>query len=66
MYVYLGSAVQNLADVAAGRVEGGLAQQTLFIVGLAATVAVTVFITRIARRELNKKIPGPPLEERHD
>ena len=30
MYVYLGSAAKNLADLAAGKVEGGTGQQALF------------------------------------
>src|SRR5207302_2833243 len=36
MYVYLGSTVTELADVAAGKVEGGTARLVLFFVGLAA------------------------------
>jgi uncharacterized membrane protein YdjX (TVP38/TMEM64 family) len=43
MYVYLGSTVKELADVASGNVEGGLARLVLFFVGLAATVVVTVY-----------------------
>lgn len=56
LYVYLGSAVKNLADLAAGRIEGGPAQTVLFGVGLAATIVVTVFVTRIAKRALDKAI----------
>ena len=52
MYVYLGSAARSLADVAAGQVEGGLAGRIFFWMGLAATVAVALFVTRIARRTL--------------
>jgi uncharacterized membrane protein YdjX (TVP38/TMEM64 family) len=52
MYIYLGSAFKNLAELAAGRVEGGIWGQTLFGVGLVATIVVTVFVTRIARRAL--------------
>ena len=57
MYVYLGSAAKNLADLAAGKVEGGTGQQALFGVGLLATVAVTVAVTRVAKRALNVVVP---------
>ena len=57
MYVYLGSAAKNLADLAAGKVEGGTGQQALFGVGLLATVAVTVAVTRVAKRALNAVAP---------
>jgi len=52
MYVYLGSAARSFADVAAGNVEGGLAGQIFFWVGLAATVAVAGVVTSLARRSL--------------
>lgn len=52
MYVYFGSAVTNLSALLAGEFEGGVAQQVLFWGGLAATVAVTVLVTRVARRAL--------------
>ncbi len=52
MYVYLGSAARSLADVAAGQVEGGVGQQIFFWMGLAATVAVALVVTRIARQSL--------------
>jgi uncharacterized membrane protein YdjX (TVP38/TMEM64 family) len=52
MYVYLGSAARSLADVAAGSVEGGLAGQIFFWAGLAATVLVAGFVTRLARKSL--------------
>jgi uncharacterized membrane protein YdjX (TVP38/TMEM64 family) len=52
MYVYLGSAARSLADVAAGSVEGGLAGQIFFWAGLAATILVAGFVTRLARKSL--------------
>jgi len=58
MYVYLGSAAQSLAAVAAGRVEGGAAQRILFWAGLAAAFVVAVLVTRIARRALRNAAPG--------
>lgn len=52
MYVYFGSAARSLADVAAGNVERGLAGQIFFWVGLAATILVAGFVTRLARKSL--------------
>ena len=56
MYVYLGSLAGSLADL--GAKEGGRARSpaewALYAVGLVATVAVTVIITRIARRALDR------------
>jgi uncharacterized membrane protein YdjX (TVP38/TMEM64 family) len=57
LYVYLGSAVKSLADLAAGNVQGGLGRKVLFGLGLLATVAVTVLVTRIARRALREAVP---------
>jgi uncharacterized membrane protein YdjX (TVP38/TMEM64 family) len=56
MYVYLGSLAGSLATL--GRPGAGRtpAQWTLFAVGLLATVAVTVFMTRIARAALARKV----------
>lgn len=47
MYVYFGAGLHSLADVALGRVETGTTGQVLFWFGMAATVALTVFVTRI-------------------
>ncbi|MDQ7785853.1 MAG: TVP38/TMEM64 family protein [Desulfomonilaceae bacterium] len=52
MYVYFGSAARSLADVAAGKVEGGWAGQVFFWLGLAATIIVAGFVTRLARKSL--------------
>lgn len=58
MYVYLGSTTRQLADILAGRVEKTAGQQVLFYLGLAATVAVTLVITRTARRALKAAVPS--------
>lgn len=58
MYVYFGSAVKSLADLAAGKVEGGVGRNVLFGVGLLATVAVTILITRAARKAMRGAVPG--------
>jgi uncharacterized membrane protein YdjX (TVP38/TMEM64 family) len=65
MYVYLGSAAQSLAALLSGGRRRGLAQDLLFVVGLVATVAVTVVVTRIAKRALDQRmetdrVPGSP------
>lgn len=61
LYVYLGSALQNLADLAAGRVEGGPAGKVLFGAGLLATAVVAVFVTRLARKALPEHVPADGL-----
>ena len=52
MYVYLGTAGKTAIDAASGMVERTWQQDALLGVGLAATVIVTVLITRIARNAL--------------
>lgn len=54
MYVYLGSAAGSLARVLRGEVERTPLQTALFVVGGLAAAAVTVFLTRRARAELDK------------
>ncbi|NOY45260.1 MAG: TVP38/TMEM64 family protein [Deltaproteobacteria bacterium] len=59
MYVYLGSLAGDLASVGTGQTTRTPAQWALYLTGLAATVLVTVYITRIARAALAKKVePG--------
>lgn len=53
LYVYLGSAIQNLSDLAAGRVEPSVWQTVGYVTGLVATFVVTILLTRIARRALS-------------
>ncbi len=52
MYVYLGHAAGSLAQAGAESGTRSPAQWALLVVGLLATVAVTVLVTRIARRKL--------------
>jgi len=52
LYVYIGSVAQSLAELAGGGTEGGAAGRSLLVVGLIATLVLTVFITRIATRTL--------------
>ncbi|MFQ5914954.1 MAG: TVP38/TMEM64 family protein [Nitrospinota bacterium] len=59
MYVYLGSAAKSLTDLAAGNLSGGTEQRALFGVGLAATVILTILITRMARRAMKEALVAP-------
>jgi pyruvate/2-oxoglutarate dehydrogenase complex dihydrolipoamide dehydrogenase (E3) component/uncharacterized membrane protein YdjX (TVP38/TMEM64 family) len=52
MYVYLGS----LVNVGAGQRQRTTGEWVLYGVGLLATLTVTVFVTRLARKALAKKI----------
>lgn len=57
LYVYYGKVLGSLAAVTAGvEVERGAGQWALIGVGLAATVAVTAIVTRIARRALEEEV----------
>jgi len=55
-YVYIGSLAGNLARVGAGGRAPTTGEWVLYAVGLAATVAVTVFVTRLARKALAERI----------
>ncbi|TLY72144.1 MAG: TVP38/TMEM64 family protein [Gammaproteobacteria bacterium] len=57
LYVYAGSAAANLAQALSGRVRTGKSATVLLVVGLAATVAVTALVTRVARRRLEHETP---------
>ena len=57
LYVYYGKALGSLAAVASGAApERGTGQWVMLGIGLAATVAVTAFVTRIARRALAEEV----------
>lgn len=57
LYVYIGSALQSLAEVETPTDDGGVTQKVLFWLGLAATFLVTVFVTRLARQALRTAVP---------
>ncbi len=60
MYVYLGSMVTSVADLASGAPsDGGWAQTAMLWGGLAATVVVTIFITRVAQKALKQAMAEP-------
>jgi uncharacterized membrane protein YdjX (TVP38/TMEM64 family) len=56
MYVYIGSLAGDLATLGTGGRVRTPAEWALSVVGLLATVAVTVYVTRLARAALKKRI----------
>ena len=67
MFVYVGSAIGSVAEIAAGGERTrSTAEWVLYALGLLATVVVTVYVTRIARRALKQAIPVTPDSEKGD
>lgn len=59
MYVYLGSLAGNLATLGAGETPSNpVITWTIRIIAFVATVAVTLYVTRIARRALSESVPN--------
>ncbi len=56
LYTYLGSLAGDLASLGSGRATRTPAEWALYGVGLLATAAVTLFVTRLARRALAQRI----------
>lgn len=54
LYVYLGSAAQNISEVFSGEAASG--SNWLLYVGLAATLVLTILITRFATQALNSEL----------
>lgn len=63
MYVYLGSVAGELATLGAEGRSRTTAEWILYGVGLIATVAVTIYVTKIAKKALNQKIEHNTDEE---
>jgi uncharacterized membrane protein YdjX (TVP38/TMEM64 family) len=59
LYVYMGALAGDLATLGTAGGAATTPQWVLRIVGLAATIAVTVYVTRIARKALAEKGTGP-------
>ncbi len=59
-YIYIGSGLRSLTEVAAGQTEGGWVQQVFFWGGLVATLVVMVVVTRIAQKAMKQAMPTPP------
>ncbi len=56
MYVYVGSLARDLAAMGAEERVRTPAEWSLYIVGLLATVAVTVYVTKIAKKALAQRL----------
>ncbi len=56
MYVYIGSLAGELATLGSERGSKTIGEWILYGVGLIATLAVTVYVTKISRQALNEKI----------
>ncbi|PLS68571.1 MAG: TVP38/TMEM64 family protein [Cyanobacteria bacterium M5B4] len=56
LYVYVGSLGGNLAQLGSKIEPNPLLQWTIRTIGFAATLAVTLYITRLAQRELAKEL----------
>lgn len=57
MYVYIGSLASNLATIGTQNASANpLAQWSLRIIGFSATVAVTIYLTKIAKKALEDEV----------
>ena len=57
LYVYIGSLFTDAAQLASGeRPDTGIMGNVLLVVGLLATLAVTIYVSRLARRKLREAI----------
>jgi len=56
MYVYVGSLIESLAALGADERARTTGEWILYAVGLVATVAVTIYVTRVARRAIQQKV----------
>ncbi len=56
MYVYIGSLAGDLASLGTGERTRSTGEWILLWIGLAATIVVSVFITRIAKKALDTRI----------
>ncbi|MEM8602315.1 MAG: TVP38/TMEM64 family protein [Cyanobacteria bacterium P01_H01_bin.121] len=63
MYVYLGSLAGNLATLGAGdQPTNATVTWVIRIIGFIATVAVTVYVTKVARKALDESVASPSLD----
>jgi uncharacterized membrane protein YdjX (TVP38/TMEM64 family) len=56
MYVYIGSLAGSIATIGGETSANPVAQWTIRIIGFVATVAVTLYVTKIARKALDESI----------
>jgi uncharacterized membrane protein YdjX (TVP38/TMEM64 family) len=66
LYVYIGSLITSASELASGtRPSSGVAGHALLALGLVATVAVALLITRIARKALKQALDQVPSRKEH-
>ncbi|MBK1853427.1 TVP38/TMEM64 family protein [Verrucomicrobiaceae bacterium 5K15] len=56
LYVYLGSLFKSLAELAGGEREKTNTEWVFYGLGLLATLIVTIYITKIARKAINNRV----------
>lgn len=56
LYVYIGSLTKNLATLGTGNEPANTVQWLIRIIGFMATVGVTVYVTKIAKKALNNQM----------
>lgn len=56
LYVYIGSLVGDLTELSQHQAGAETAQQVVSLLGLLATITVTVYVTRLARRALAEEL----------
>lgn len=66
LYVYLGSLAGSLAGLGAEKHAKTPAEWLLYGIGLAATIAVTLYVTRLARTALERKTGTTPQPRRDE
>lgn len=63
LYVYIGSVAKDLSELTSGRGQDGAAGRMLLFVGFAATVLLTIIITRNATRALSQHLGRESAEQ---
>ena len=63
LYTYVGSVAKNLTELTSGGLQNGGFSRTLVLVGLAASVVLTVLITRKATQTLSQHLAREPAEQ---
>ena len=62
MYVYIGSLIGDLATLGAGARERTPLEWGLYIIGLIATILVSVYVTKIAKKALNNQLEDKSIQ----
>lgn len=57
VYVYIGSAAKSLTEAVAGTTAHDRLNQILFWVGLAATIVVVAYVSRLAQKAVKRAVP---------